>query len=185
VTSGNALAKQTTSRLIGAAVLIGCACGYRFSAAGGPLPKGVQSVYVPVFRNRTTEAGLESLLTEELRADLEKAGHGGSPSSEARLEGVIEGVGAIPLALKSAPLPTSGGGGGLAPYNPGLYQVSFAVTVKLMRGTELLAEIDHLSLNEPYLPADDLATNEANRRLALRRLARSMARELVDRLTVF
>lgn len=157
------------------------ACGYRFSAAGGPLPKGVQSVYVPILRNRTTEAGLEALVTEELRAALERSGHGGDRSSDARLEGVIESVGAIPLALKAAP--TSPTGGSLGPYNPGLYQVSFALTVRLVRGAEVVAEIDHLSLSEPYLPADDLATNEANRRLALRRLARSMAREVVDRLT--
>jgi hypothetical protein len=160
--------------------LAACACGYRFSAAGGPLPKGVQSVYVPLLRNRTTEAGLEALLTEELRSELERSGHGGNPDSEARLEGLIEGVGSVPLALKAAP-PSPGAG--LAPANPGLYQVSCAVTVKLVRGAELLAEIDHLSLNEPYLPADDLATNEANRRLALRRLARALAKELVDRLT--
>jgi len=165
---------------LGVGLAVGCACGYRFTAAGGSLPKGVQAVYVPILRNRTTEAGLEALLTEELREALEKSGHGGSPSSEARLEGVIEGVGAIPLALKTAPLTT---GGALVPYNPGLYSVSFAVTVKLMRGAELLSEIDHLALSEPYLPADDLATNEANRRLALRRLAKSTAKELVDRLT--
>lgn len=163
-----------------ALALASCACGYRFNAAGGPLPKGVQSVYVPILRNRTTEAGLEALVTEELRAELERAGHGGSPDSEARLEGVIETVGSVPLALKAAP-PSPGAP--LAPANPGLYQVSCAVTVKLVRGAELLAEIDHLALNEPYLPADDLATNEANRRLALRRLARALAKELVDRLT--
>jgi hypothetical protein len=165
---------------LGIGLALACGCGYRFTAGGGSLPKGVRSVYVPVLGNRTTEAGLEALLTEELRSELEKSGHGGSPSSEARLEGVIESVGAVPLALKSAP-PTTGGA--LVPYNPGLYQVSFAVTVKLLRGAELLAEIDHLALSEPYLPADDLATNEANRRLALRRLAKSTAKELVDRLT--
>jgi hypothetical protein len=175
------LGSRATLRIIGLGLAVGCACGYRFSAAGGPLPKDVQSVYVPILRNRTTEAGLEALLTEELRAELEKSGHGGSPSSEARLEGLIESVGAIPLALKTAPPLTTGGS--LVPYNPGLYQVSLVVTVKLVRGAELLAEIDHLRLNEPYLPADDLATNEANRRLALRRLARSMAKELVGRLT--
>lgn len=169
-----------TVAAVGIGLVAGCACGYRFTAASGSLPKGVRSVYVPILGNRTTEAGLEAQVTEELRSELEKSGHGGSPSSEARLEGVIESVGAIPLALKSAPPAT---GGALVPYNPGLYQVSFSVTVKLVRGAELLAEIDHLSLSEPYLPADDLATNEANRRLALRRLARSTARELVDRLT--
>jgi hypothetical protein len=170
---------------LGLGLVASCACGYRFSAAGGALPKGVQSVDVPILRNRTTEAGLEALLTEELRSALERSGHGAASSgssSDARLEGVIETVGAIPLALKAAP-PSSGGN--LVPYNPGLYQVSVAVTVKLLRGADLLAEIDHLTLSEPYLPADDLATNEANRRLALRRLAKAMARELVDRLTGF
>jgi hypothetical protein len=162
---------------LAAALLL--ACGYRFSAAGGPLPKGVVSVEVPNFKNRTPEAGFEALLTHELREELERTGHGAGRSADARLDGVIESIGAVPLALKAAPPAT---GGALVPYNPGLYNAAMTVSVKLTRGAELLAQIDHLQLTEPYLPSDDLATNEANRRLALRRLARALAKEIVGRL---
>ena len=166
----------------GAAVaLLACgACGYRFSAAGGPLPKGVQSVDVPVLRNRTTEAGFEAWLAEDLRSELERDGHGGGRGSDARLDGVIETVGGMPLALKAAPPLV--GATGMIPYNPGLYQISATVTMQLWRGGELLAQLDHVTQTDSYLPADDLATNEANRRLALRRLSRALAKEIVDRL---
>ncbi|HUB09271.1 MAG TPA: LPS assembly lipoprotein LptE [Myxococcales bacterium] len=169
-------------RLLLAAALAGAvgACGYRFSAAGGPLPKGAVSVQVPTFRNRTPEAGFEALLTHELREELERTGHGAGGSADASLDGVVETIGAMPLALKAAPPAT--GGSSLVPYNPGLYQTVVTVSVKLVRGAELLAQIDHLQLTEPYLPSDDLATNEANRRLALRRLAHALAKEIVQRL---
>jgi hypothetical protein len=158
------------------------ACGYRFSAAGGPLPKGVTSVAVPNFRNRTPEAGFEALLTHELREELERGGHGAGASSDARLEGVIESIGGNPLALKAAPGIGAAPDAGLGAANPGAYQPAVTVSVKLFRGAELLRQIDHLAASEPYLPADDLATNEANRRLALRRLAHALAKEIVERL---
>ncbi len=161
-------------------VLLGC--GYRFSAAGGPLPKGAVSVEVPNFRNRTPEAGFEAVLTHEIRQELERGGHGAGGPADARLDGVVESIGSGPLALKSAPALGASPSAGLGPANPGLYQAAVTVSVKLRHGAELLAQVDHLTLTEPYLPADDLATNEANRRLALRRLARALAKEIVARL---
>ncbi|MHB8420276.1 MAG: LPS assembly lipoprotein LptE [Myxococcales bacterium] len=165
-----------------ALALVLVACGYRFSAAGGPLPKGVVSVQVPNFRNRTPEAGFEALLTHELREELERTGHGAGRTADAELDGVVESITSVPLALKVAQGLGAAADAGLAAQNPGLYQVAMSVSVKLMRGAELLAQVDHLQLAEPYLPADDLATNEANRRLALRRLARALAKEIVVRL---
>jgi hypothetical protein len=67
--------------------------------------------------------------------------------------------------------------------DPGLYVVSLTVSAKLMRGSELVSEIQNLSLSEQYLPANDLAAFEANRQNALHRLVHDMAKELVERLT--
>lgn len=165
--------------------LLLAACGYRFAADGGPLPKGVGHVDVPTLKNLTAETYLSAWLTEELRRELARGGHGEEPGAEARLEGTIEQVGGGPLALKSAAPFVNGqpvAGAMLAPANPGLYSAQVTVTVRLWRGAELLAEVDHFQRQEPYLPSDDLATMEANRRLALRRLAATVARELVARL---
>ncbi len=171
--------------LAAAAALLAWACGYRFSAAGGPLPGGVRSIDVPVLKNRTTEPDLPAWLTGDLRREIVRAGHGGGEESDARLSGVIESVGGMPLVLKAGPIVPGGSaapGQPLVPWNPGLYQVSATVTVQLWRGGELLAQLDHVTETDSYLPADDLATNEANRRLALRRLSRTLAREIVERL---
>ena len=166
--------------------LLALGCGYRFSASGGPLPHGVTEFYVPNIKNQTSEAGLEALLTTDLRRELVRTGREGGPGCPVRLEGVIESVTALPIALKAAaPLQPNGlaGTGPLAAENPGLYQVTVTATLKLWRGAELLSELDHVAWNESYLPADDLATLEANRRLALRRAAQGLAREIFVRLT--
>ncbi|MHB1844312.1 MAG: LPS assembly lipoprotein LptE [Deltaproteobacteria bacterium] len=172
------------------ATLALAACGYRFAADGGPLPKRVRGVDVPTLKNETTELDVSAWLTQALRRELERSGHGGGPGAEARLEGTIETVSGSPLALKTGPTllpdgrPIQGPMGQtiLGPANPGLYSAQVTVTVKLWRGAELLSELDHFQLQEPYLPSDDLPTMDANRRLALRRLAKNLGREIVARL---
>jgi len=41
------------------------ACGYRF-AGSGSLPAGIKSVCIPVLNNRTSEAGIENTITNDL-----------------------------------------------------------------------------------------------------------------------
>ena len=43
------------------------ACGYRFTAPGGPLPHGIRSVKVPVMNNVTPEPSAETFFTQALR----------------------------------------------------------------------------------------------------------------------
>jgi hypothetical protein len=160
-----------------AVVLAGC--GYRFTAAGGPLPGGVKSIDVPVLKNQTTEPGVEGLLTEELRHRIAQLGYGGSSGERATLLGAVVGSGAAPVAPKvSNPL-----GAGFSVNDPGIYVVSLSISARLQRGDELLWRADNVAMSERYLPSDDLATMEANRRTALHRLVQALARELVARLT--
>ncbi len=155
------------------------ACGYTFSASGRGLPGGVKVVDVPVLKNATTEANVEGLLTDSIRKRLVELGYAGEGGDRATLLATVSGVGVGPVAPKVV-LSDAGNGVG---YAPGLYNVTLAVSAKLMRGDELLWQADNVSLSEPYLPSDDLATLEAYRREALRRLLRDLAVELVTRLT--
>jgi hypothetical protein len=155
------------------------ACGYHFTAQGGGLPAGVQSVDVPVLQNQTTEAGVEGPLTDALRHRLAELGYRPGALDSATLVASVVGASGGPVAPKVAVTDAGVGVG----YAPGLYVVSLAVSAKLLRGDELLWQADNVVLSERYLPSDDLATLEAHRREALARLTRDLARELVSRLT--
>jgi outer membrane lipopolysaccharide assembly protein LptE/RlpB len=173
--------------ILTSALLLLASCGYHMTASGGPLPKNLTTVYVPEFQNLSPEATLGGELTDAVRRRLDRQGIGGHsdpPGTEGTLYGRIVSAGSVPLASKvyNANVPgavTNPGAAG----DPGLYAVSMTVSVKLMRGAELIAQIDDVTLTEQYLPANDLATMEANRRNALHRLVHEVARELVERLT--
>ena len=166
-------------RVLALAALLLAACGYRFTGSGGPLPGGVKSVDVPVLRNQTTEPGVEGLLTAEIRHRLDQLGYGDGTGERATLEGTVVGSGSAPVAPKvSNPL-----GAGYSVNDPGIYSVSLTVNARLQRGDEVLWQADGVTMSEKYLPSDDLATLEANRRTALHRLIRALAREVVSRLT--
>ena len=167
--------------------LLLASCGYRFTAAGGPLPGGVKSIDVPVLKNQTTEPGVEGLLTGEIRHRLDQLGYGGSSGERATLLGTVVGSGAAPVAPKvsnpAPPPPLPPLRPGFSVNDPGIYVVSLSVSARLQRGDELLWRADGIAMSERYLPSDDLATMEANRRTALHRLVQALARELVARLT--
>jgi hypothetical protein len=157
------------------------------TASGGPLPKNLTSVYVPEFENHTPESGVGGALTDEVRRLLDRQGIGGhadQTGSEGTLYGRIVGAGAAPLASK---VYNSNVPGAVTNPNavgdPGLYTVTLTISAKLMRGSEVVSEIQNLSLSEQYLPANDLAVFEANRQTAMHRLVHDMAKEIVERLT--
>jgi len=164
-------------------------CGYHVNAAGGELPKGVDKVSVPIFHNQTTEAGLETWLTDELRRDLDRSGYLGGANSQGRVEGRVEAVFSAPLALKVGPSgvpPATQPGGrcdGCVPENPGVYRATVTVTVKLVLQDGKVTDFPRLSRSEDFLQTDDLATMEANRRLALRRAAQQLAQDIATQLT--
>lgn len=168
-------------------LLLLAGCGYHMTASGGPLPKNLTSIYVPEFENRTAETSVGGPLTNEVRRLLDRQGIGGhaDPSgSEGTLYGRIVNASASPLASKV--YNSSVAGAVINPNavgDPGLFVVSLTVNAKLMRGSEVVSEIQNLSLSEQYQPTNDLAAFEANRQNALRRLVHDLAKEIVERLT--
>lgn len=61
------------SYILVAILLLITSCGYKFTGSGD-FPKGVKSVYMPIFENKTSETGIETTLTNELVIQILKKG---------------------------------------------------------------------------------------------------------------
>ncbi len=161
-----------------AAVLgLAAACGYRFTAPGGPLPQGIRYVQAPVFVNVTPEPGAEALFTQALREQLIRAGTLGGEDAEARIEGTVLGVSAVPMLT-----PISDGG-----IPRPTYRLTATVQLRLLRGGALLAQAQVTGEEDVLsgLASDSdrvIVGTETNRGAALRRLADALMREGYERL---
>ena len=150
------------------ALLAALGCGYKV-AKPGEVPKG-QDIRVAAFQNYTAqvEAGgvFASALREELAARGRLAPEG---SSGPELTGELLSVASTPSAL---------GAQGAAAFS-----VAATVRIRLRDASGIVYE-DQLGLGEDYLAGIDVLGTEANRRAALRRLARTVSRELLERMSV-
>ncbi len=150
-----------------------CACGYRFTAAGGALPEGLRAVRAPMFDNHTSEPNAEILFTQAFREQLTRSGALGSDQTEAVVEGTLDSVSGAPVlpgidrTTGNSKLPT--------------YRLSASVHLKLQRAGRVLSETN-VSGSEDYLSGADVLLTEANRSAALRRLAEGLMREGYERL---
>ena len=136
------------------------ACGY------APVrSRPASAVRVAAVKNATAQAEAGGLFATALRAEL--AGRGQlDPDGAASPELVLE-----VLALRSVPSGSSGEGA-----------ASFRLDAELK--LKVGSWEDRLGGSEDYYAGVDVLGTEANRRAALRRLARAAAREAVDRYDV-
>ena len=138
------------------------ACGY--APVRHPGAPGARVRVLPV-RNDTAQAEAGGLFARELRSELAGRGRladdaGQGPALAAEL-----------VSLKSAP--TASGADGAA-----AFRLDAELRVKLGDFEETATG------GEDYLAGEDVPGTEANRRAALRRLARMLAREAVERFEV-
>lgn len=161
-------------------LVTGVGCGYRFVPRDGSLPEGVHAVCAPMFRNDTPEPGLETHFTERMRQELVRAGTlGEGKACDARLEGVVTGVGSAPTIVTE---PIIVDGVVQVPAQLASYRASASVNLKLLKDGRVLAETN-VSGTEDYLPGTgDVLEAEANRQAALRRLSETLMREGYERL---
>jgi outer membrane lipopolysaccharide assembly protein LptE/RlpB len=155
-------------RFVVAVSLAASSCGYQV-ARPGELPKG-QAIRVAAFENYTAQVEAAGLFAAALRTELEARGSlaaDGAPVPE--LTGELLSLASVPSAL---------GAQGATAYN-----LAAAVRVRLRDGSAVVYE-DQIGLGEDYLAGIDVLGTEANRRAAMRRLARSLSRELLERMSV-
>jgi hypothetical protein len=148
--------------LLAALALSGC--GYSLGAGSARMPTGAQRVFVRPFENRTTDSEAGALVAAALRQELARRGAGGGSEAAARIEGAVDDVSFSVLAI--GPPPT--------------YRLTLTVTARLLAEGKALAE-QRAARVEDYLSGLDPLESEGRRRLALRRAAEAVARDLIER----
>ncbi|MFL5260824.1 MAG: LPS assembly lipoprotein LptE [Anaeromyxobacteraceae bacterium] len=138
-------------------------CGYGFAAGVGRLPPGAEHVFVRPLEDHTTDAELGGLVAAALRGELARRGADGGPGGRARIEGAVE---------ESTFGPSSPNGS--------TWRAVLVVSARLViDGT--VARESRARREEDWLAGQDPLESEGRRRLALRRAAAAIARDVVER----
>jgi hypothetical protein len=150
------------------AALAASGCGYSFTH-GGRLPRGAESLRVAAVDNRTAQAEAGGIVGGALRDELSARG-------QLSAEGAAAPVAELQLvALRSATSALSGSGAFA-------FRLDAEVRLRVRAASGEPIYEDQALLGEDYLAGEDVVETEANRRAALRRLSRALARELVERM---
>jgi len=151
------------------ALCVSClSCGYSFAQRG---PSAQAPLRVAPLGNFTPQAEAAGLFSSELRAQLESRGRLAKESSSAPLlEGELVTLRDSPSALGLSGVQT--------------FRVDAELHVRVRDSSQAEVYADGAAGSEDYLAGVDVLGTEANRRAALRRLSRSLAREIFERLEV-
>lgn len=138
-------------------------CGYGLAAGRARLPAGAEHVFVRPFENRTTDAEAGALVAASLRQELARRHAEAGPDAPARIEGAVEEVSF-----------------GASSPNGATYRLAVTVSARLVVRGAVTAE-QRARREEDWLAGLDPLESEGRRRLALRRAADRLAREIVER----
>lgn len=118
-------------------VLLG-SCAYRLGDSDRQIPGGYRTVAIPVFTNRSMEAGIETFFTNALVREFERGRVGrvaAKSDAQTTLEGTIDNV------VYGISLPVEGGKEGGAFLPPGTilnteYRINLQTTLRLRRNSD-------------------------------------------------
>ena len=142
------------------------ACGYAFGAGANRLPPGAERVFVRPLENRTTNAEVGAIVAASLRQELARRNAVGDAGSAAHIEGAVEETSF-----------------GASSPNGATYRLTLVVYARLMIGERVLSE-QRARRDADWLAGLDPLESEGRRRLAMRRAADGVAREILDRFEV-
>ena len=143
---------------------LGAGCGYQLAAGVGRFPAGVERVYVRPLENMTADADVGALVAIALRQELARRGMVGGEQASARIEGEV---------LSSSFSPSSGGAA--------TYTQRIGIRIRLMVGEKQISE-KVVGAELDYLAGVDPLESEGRRRVAIRALSESIARDAIEQL---
>jgi TolB-like protein len=140
-------------------------CGYRFTG-GGEFPSRIQSIFIPVFENRTAETGIENVVTNDFIYEMtrsRKVSVVEREAADAVFWGVITSVSTQTMSRSGTQVPLE-------------RRVRMFLDLKLTdrQGKILWASRD-LSDDETYQVSPDKFSTEQRKRLAINTLSKRMA----------
>ena len=148
-------------------------CGYRFVGSGA-FPAGIKSVCIPILENRTSETGVENILTNDLIYEVtrdKKVALTSRDKADALLSGVIKSMRIDTISRKGT-------------HSSLERRVRVTVDLKLTGpdGTVIWFAKD-VSANEAYDVMPDKLATEQNRRDAISVLSKRLVERLYGRIT--
>lgn len=149
------------------------ACGYTFVGSGS-FPAGIKSVCIPILENRTSETGMENILTNDLIYELtrdKKVSLTSRDQADALLSGVIKSmsIGTISRTGTHSSLER---------------RVRVTVDLKLTSPDgRVIWSARGVSANEAYDVMPDKLATEQNRRNAISVLSKRLAERVYGRIT--
>lgn len=148
-------------------------CGYRF-AGSGSLPAGINSIFIEIFDNRTSETGAENVFTNDLIYEITRNSkvkitdkHG----ADASISGVIKSMAVETISRREI-------------YSALEKRVKVNVDITLTRSDgRILWAAKDLSANETFDILEDSLATEQNRRDAVSKLSKRLAEDIYNRMT--
>ncbi len=155
------------------AVFLG-GCGYHFKGKENNLPKDIQSISIPIFKNETAETNIENIFTNALISEFVRG-------KELKLTDVNKADAIVHGTIKEfhdETLTYSASG------RVNQYRVRIVVDVSLVRAKtgEVIWRAKRLQEFEDYEASTNTIENEALKEKAIQRLAKFMAETIHDRM---
>jgi len=148
-------------------------CGYRF-AGGGNFPAGVDSVFVEIFGNRSSEVGLENIFTNDLIYEITRKSDvrlASKDNADAILSGVITEVTTTPASRRGESVAIE-------------RRVTVRVDLKLTNAQgKVLWSAKDVSANQTYFVGGLTQQTENNKSDALIALSKRFAEIIYNQLT--
>jgi outer membrane lipopolysaccharide assembly protein LptE/RlpB len=155
-------------------LLMICGCGYHLTGSGD-FPEGVSQIYIEVFKNNTSESGVENIVTRNmineftLREEQSLATNIGS--ADAILGGAVTRIFVRTIASK---------GESSASERRVTVSVDFKLTGK---DGKLIWAAKKITDNEAYPVSTDKNVTESNKRIAIDDLSKRIVERALNRLT--
>ena len=150
------------------------ACGYRFAGSGN-LPSDIKSIHVAMFKNNSSETGLENVITSDVVYEFTRKKRG-AIQKNAQAEGILAGV------IKSVRTDTIARQGQSTSLTR---RVTVSVDIKLTdRSGTLLWSKNNLTESDTYDVVSDKQTTEQSKKDAINRVSKRLAENLFNQLTV-
>jgi hypothetical protein len=148
-------------------------CGYRFVGSGS-FPAGIRSVSIPILENRTSETGMENIITNDLIYEVTRGKRVALTSmdkADALLSGVIRSMSIETISRRGT-------------HSSLERRVTVTVDLKLTGPDgRVIRSVKGVSANEAYDVMSDKPATEQNRRNAISVLSKRLAEKVYNRIT--
>ena len=154
--------------------IVASSCGYRF-AGSGRFPDNVEKIFIEIFENRTSKAGIERVVTNQLVFEFtrqrEKSVASAPEDADATLKGVIRSIRTRTISRVGTEVASE-------------REVIMSLDLRLLKQNgEIIWTAKDISGRQAYDVSDLKLENDRNESIAIARLSERLSERIFSRLT--